>query len=85
MDLDDNECESPANISDECLNDQTSEILPSKLLSQDSIWYYEIEARACKKIEKSCIPAANSNRFLTRDACQKQCIPNVVQTDAQGI
>lgn len=82
--IDENPCEAPNEILSECLNDQTNDILPSKLINNNLVWYYDIETRSCRSIAHDCIRQSNPNRFISFDLCKSQCIPNVTDIPTQS-
>lgn len=82
--LDENPCEYPADIALHCLNENTDEILPSKLDGTNLIWFYDIESHSCKYITQDCVNMENKNIFESQSACKSQCIPNVTDIQTQG-
>ena len=66
------------------MNEQTSEILANKLVGSDLIWFFDIEARACKQIVRPCLASSNQNFFENASKCKSQCIPNVNEEPTQG-
>ena len=67
-----------------CLHEETYEILPSKLKGVQLLWFYDIDAHACKYIDGECVNSDNINKFPSYQACKSQCIPNVTEVQTQG-
>ena len=81
---DENPCEYAVDIALSCINENSFEIIPSRLQGDQLLWFYDIETHSCKYIDHECVNSDNINRFQSFDTCKSQCIPNVTQMQTQG-
>ncbi|CAF0945237.1 unnamed protein product, partial [Brachionus calyciflorus] len=83
---DENVCENSVNISPQCIDEMTGEILHSKLNNDAlrSVWFYDIENRMCRSVLSECLDENNQNRFRTDQECKSQCLPNINEKQNEG-
>jgi hypothetical protein len=54
------------------------------MIGNETVWYYDIYERLCKKIQKECLPESNPNHFESFENCKNQCLPNIDDDQSQS-